>query len=137
MIDKPYDLAVIFGLFALVVATVGFGIANINDIVTVPHNDTFFTSVTQNANSSTGLKGSGDIAADGLTGTDGGEAATQESFILKGINSLLTLGQTFNLVKTSINEGEGALNIPHIYFTIITSLLILAFAVTVYTWIRA
>ena len=137
MLDKPYDLAVMFGIFALIVITVGFGVTNINTFTNSTHDESFFTNVENNVTSAKGLKGASDSSGTGLAGEVGSsETITQDSFIAKGFQSLLTLGQTWNLVESSMDEATDTLGINPIYITIITSILLIAFAVTLYTWLR-
>ena len=137
MLDKPYDIAVMFGIFALIIVTVSFAVSDINTLVAVDHNDTFFSSAYSRVNSSTGFKGLSDEAAEGLSGTEGGgDDVTQESFILKGINSLLTLGQSWAIMEESLDDASDQLTIDPIYITVLIGLLVIAFAVTLYTWIR-
>lgn len=137
VMEKPYDLAVMFGLFALVILTVGFAVTDINTFTNTTHETTFFDSVASRVNTSTGLKGTADSSASGLTGEVGSsEEATEESFLLKGFQSLLNLGQTWALVENSLDEAVETLGINPVYIIIITSILVIAFAVTTYTWLR-
>lgn len=137
MIDKPQDLAIMFGVFALIVVTVGFAVADINDKVTTDHNDTYFTTINSRVTSQEGFKGISDSSGSSLTGEEGSdETPTTDNFILQGIDSLRSLGQSWAIVKTTAEESNSALKLDPIYITVLIGLLIISFAVVIYAYIR-
>jgi len=137
MLSKPQDLAVMFGIFALVIVTVGFALTDINSMVTTDYNNTYFSTIEERVESETGLQGAKDNSAEGLTGEEGSsEEASETGIILQGIKSLRTLGQTWAIVQESADESIDSLSLNPIYLTIIIALITISFAVVIYAYIR-
>lgn len=136
-ISKPQDIVIIFALFALVVVTVGFGISSVENNQNVTVDTSFYENVHNRVNSTNGLKGTADSVSSGLIGQEGSTEETSESGILvKGFNSLLAVGKAYKITDTSINEATGLLGIDPIYWIIFSSVLLISFAVVMYSWIR-
>ena len=138
MLKSPFDIAVVFAIFALVVVTVGFGIESIGDSGAVTQNTTFFSNVESDVYASTGLKGTSDEASDVIDPSDEPVTveATEEGIITQGLQSLRSVGSTYNSIKSSMSEGTAILGIDPIYYTVITFTLIIILFVIIYTWAR-
>jgi len=138
VLKSPFDIAVVFAIFALVVVTVGFGIESIGDSGAVTQNTTFFSNVESDVYASTGLKGTSDEASDVIDPSDEPVTveATEEGIITQGLQSLRSVGSTYNSIKSSMSEGTAILGIDPIYYTVITFTLIIILFVIIYTWAR-
>lgn len=137
-ISRPQDIVVIFAIFALVIVTVGFGIASVVQEQDVETDQSFFTNVYNNTIGSDGLKGTADSVSQGLVGTEGVSQDTSEgSILVRGFNSILSIGKTYRITSEALNEGSVKwLGIDPIYWLIYTSVLLVSFGVVMYTWIR-
>lgn len=136
-ISRPQDIAIIFALFALVVITIGFGVQSIEDNQNVTVDNSFFQNVTYGVESSSGLKGSSDDVSAGLIGQEGASTTpSEESILLTGFNSILKLGKTFKTMSGALMEGVTMLGVPLVYWILFTSIILISFAVVMYTWIR-
>lgn len=139
MLDKPYDFAVIFGIFALVVVTIGFGIESVMTNTNASVGDTsFFTNVKLRVNGTDGLVATSQTMSNSIRGeTSAGTTPSEEGLLVKGFNSLLSLGATFEIFSDSMADASAAIGIHPIYWTVILGVLLVIFAVTLYTWLRA
>lgn len=137
-ISRPQDIVVIFAIFAIVIGTIGFGIASVTQEQDVDVDDSFFTNVYNNATSSEGLKGTADSVSEGLTGTEGvSQDTSEESILVRGFNSILSIGKTYKITASALNEGSTKwLGIDPFYWIIYTSVMLVSFGVVMYTWIR-
>lgn len=143
MFNKPQDLAVMIGIFGLVMITFGFGLNSVmnfydNENVTVQDQElNFFNKQTNLMNSSLYLKGAADDYSESMTGGEGQDASTtEESIVKQGFNSLLALGQTYKAAESSITEGSKIIGLDPLYFLVISAIIIISFGVVIYTWIR-
>ena len=138
MFNKPYDLAYIVGIFGLIIITIGFGITSAVDFGAETNNKVgFYTGVYNNISSESGFKGSADEATLALTGEAGvSEQITEDSVILNGFQSLISLGKTYKTLESSLTISTGYLGIDPIYWLVITGLILITFAVVLYTWVR-
>jgi len=138
VLKSPFDIAVVFAIFALVGVTVGVGIESIGDSGAVTQNTTFFSNVESDVYASTGLKGTSDEASDVIDPSDEPVTveATEEGIITQGLQSLRSVGSTYNSIKSSMSEGTAILGIDPIYYTVITFTLIIILFVIIYTWAR-
>lgn len=135
MLNKPYDLAVIFAIIAVIVVTIGFGVNSVITDFGVDADTTYFDNVESQVTSSTGLKGTSDDASEGITGDEGAtEDASEDSILVGAFKSLLKLGQTYKLVEDSMDEGFAEIGIDPIYIIIVMSTVIIIFAVTLYSF---
>lgn len=136
-ITKPSDIAVIFAIFALVVVTVGFGVQSVVDNQDVEANTSFYSNVKVRVTGEEGLKGAADDLSEGLEGQAGGsDTPSEEGILIGGFNSIRKLGKTFGIMKDSLGEGTTALGLDPIYWVLFTSVLLISFAVVMYTWLR-
>lgn len=137
-ISRPQDIVIIFGIFALVVVTLGFGLSSIVQEQDVTADQTFFTNVYSNTTSTNGLKGTADSVSDGLVGTEGvSQDTSEESILVRGFNSIISIGKTFKITSNALNEGSVKwLGIDPVYWIIYTSIMLVSFGVVMYTWIR-
>lgn len=137
MFNRPYDLAVIFAIFALVVVTFGFFIDGVNDYYDEDGDTSYFETVESTVTDSTGLKGAADDMSEGITGEEGAsEDTSEEGIIIRGFKSVLKLGKTFTGMLDALDEGLTAIGVDPIYLTIVGSTLLIIFGVVLYTWIR-
>ena len=134
MIDRPYDFAVMFGIFAIIITWAGFGLVAIQD-AGVTEDSAFFSTVTNYYNSSTGLKGVSDGVATSLSDGDEGEQ-TESSFLVRAGRGLLKLGGSFKVMEGAANEAAGEVGVPEEFIGIIFAVLLIIFAVVLYTWWR-
>jgi len=137
MLEKPYDILVIFAIFALVVVTIGTAMGDINLLTNTTHNTSFYTTVDNRISNEDGFSAVTTDSAESIVGEEGaGDQATQEGFLLKGFNSLLKLGKSWGILEKTANEVVEEIPIDPIYITLILGLLLVSFAVVVYTYIR-
>lgn len=137
MFNKPYDLPIMFAIFALVIVTVGFGVSSVNNIQNKSVDASYFESVESSVTSSTGLKGAADDMSEGITGDEGAsEEPSEENIIIQGFKSVLKLGKTFVQMTDALDEGLTELGIDPIYVTVVSGVLIIVFGVVLYTWLR-
>jgi hypothetical protein len=136
-ITKPNDIAVIFAIFALVIVTVGFGVTSIIDQQQTVVDNSYFTSVQVGVTGEEGLKGAADSMSTGLSGTAGtSNTPSTDNILVSGFNSMLRLGKTFRVMSDSLMTGTTILGIDPIYWMMFTSVLLISFAVVMYTWLR-
>lgn len=136
-ISSPRDVAIIFAVFALVIITVGFGVQSVIDNQDVEVNNSFYNNVKLRVTDASGLKGTADDMSSGLAGQEGSSNdPSEESLLVAGFNSIRKLGKTFKIMENSLSEGTGILGIDSIYWVIFTSVLLISFAVVMYTWLR-
>lgn len=139
MLKSPFDIVVVFAIMALVVVTIGFGIESVEDAGANVNNKTsFFSNVESNVYSSTGLKGTSDEASDVIDPSDNPVTveATEEGIITQGLQSLRSVGSTFNSIKSSMSEGTAILGIDPIYYTVVMFTVVIIMFVIIYTWAR-
>lgn len=139
MLKSPFDIAVVFAIMALVVVTIGFGIESVEDQgANVNNKSSFFSNVEANVYSSTGLKGTSDEASDVIDPSDNPVTveATEEGIITQGLQSLRSVGSTYNSIKSSMSEGTAILGVDPIYYTVVTFTLVIILFVIIYTWAR-
>ena len=86
---RPLDIAMIFGIFALVIVTMGFGIESVMDFQNYEGDDSFFKNVSSRVSGAEGLKGSADASTTALTGQEGAsDLPSQDGIVLQGFNSI-------------------------------------------------
>jgi len=139
MLKSPFDIVIVFAIMALVVVTIGFGITNIEDRGGTMGNKThFFSDIKDDVYANTGLKGTSDEASDVIDPSDEPVAveASEEGIITQGLQSLRSVGGTYNSVKSALTEGTAILGIDPIYLSVVTFTLIIIIFVIIYTWAR-
>lgn len=138
MLKSPFDIVVAFAIISMVVVTIGFGIASIEDQGAVTGNTTFFSDVETDVYSSTGLKGTSDEASKVIDPSDNPVTAeaTEEGIITQGLQSLRSIGSTYKSVERVMKDGTSLLGIDAIYWNIIAYTLIIIIFVIIYTWAR-
>lgn len=138
MLDKPQDVAIMFALIAFVVVTMGFGIASIEEQGAYTDNTTFFSDVKGEVTATTGLKGTADEASKIIDPSSDQvqTEATEEGIITQGLQSLRSIGGTFNSVKSTVTDGGKIIGLDPIYISIFIFTILIMFFVIVYTWAR-
>lgn len=135
--DKPFDLAIVFGIFALVVVTALFGLESVSSKQGIEGNTSFFTAVENNINSNNGLHGTAADLSSGVTGQEeAGTTVSEDSLLTDAFNRMRDLGKTWLIVEDSLDELTKVLPIDPIYILTVTSMLLIAFVVVLYTWLR-
>lgn len=133
--NKPSDIALMFGVFALVLITVGFGIDSIAVNQNVTANTNVITYVQLGVNSS--LNQSAVAVTGSLINTPGlTDTTSQENIFVRGFNSVLNIGSILDTMITNIQQFGAEFGINAIYFNIAIAILIITFAVITYTWFR-
>lgn len=133
---KPSDIAMIFGIFALVTITVGFGIQS----VVSRQNQTaqyapLYTTVEEGV--STSYTDTTNQMTDIVTNPAGAsETPSQDNIIVRGYNSVIGLGNVVKLVMDTIESFFDALGLNIAYVRITIGMIIVVFAVVTYTWFR-
>ena len=139
MLKSPFDIVVVFSILALVVVTVGFGITSVeNQGAETANKTSFFSGVKDDVYATTGLKGTTDEASDVIDPSDQAVTveATEEGIITQGLQSLRSVGSTFNSIRKALNEGTAILGIDPVYISIVVFTLIIIMFVIIYTWAR-
>lgn len=139
MLKSPFDIAIVFAIMALVVVTIGFGIESVEKTgANVGNKSSFFSNVKGNVYNSTGLYGTSKEASDVIDPS--GQAvtveATEENIITQGLQSLRSVGGTYNSVKNVLTQGTSILGLDRVYVSVITFTLIIIIFVIIYTWAR-
>lgn len=136
MFNRPYDLAVMIGLFALALITISLGVASVMDLGVEMDNKVSFINDTR---STVGrLETVGGASTGGLSGEEGTnpEETTEDNILKEGFQTLLGLGEVYAETKKSMNKGSSLLGIDPAYWTVGAALIIIIFATVVYTWLR-
>lgn len=139
MLKSPFDIVVVFAIASLVIVTIGFGITYAEEQGANTNNKTyFFSDVETNIYASTGLKGTSDEASDVIDPSDNPVTveATEEGIITQGLQSLRSVGSTFNSIKDVMNDATKILGISEVFVSVITFTLIIIMFVIIYTWAR-
>ena len=138
MFNKPHDLVWIFGIAALAIVTMGFGIQSVTSGYGVSIGDDISFFHDTNESLTTGdFKKTGDAATESLSGDEGQssiEALTE--FLTQGAQSLKAVGQTYKSVESTMKEGSKILGLDPIYWMTIATAIIITMFVVIYTWIR-
>ena len=138
--NKPSDIAIIFGIFGLVVVTGLFGIQSVNFYTNQTANEEnikFYTYVNDNITGEDGLKGAADDTTEALTGKEGFSLTEllTDNFVVRGFNSLVNLGKIFTSSNQALEIGAEQLALDPIYITIIVAILLIVFVVVLWTWL--
>lgn len=138
MFDKPQDVAIFFALIAAVVVTMGFGITSVVEQGANAGDTTFFSDVKGEVTATTGLKGTADEASKLIdpSSEQVQTEASEEGIITQGLQSLRSIGGTFNSVKNTVTQGGNVIGIDPIYVALLISTMLIIFFVLVYTWAR-
>ena len=142
MLKRPFDIAVILGIFGLIIVTIGFGVTSAistNTALNISEEKLSYfdeAEATLRNNDTTYLKGSTDTATDALSGEEDTTETSQENFIVSGFNSMLALGKTWKAVESLADEGTRLAGIPEIYLMVVVGIMIIMLMVVIYTWIR-
>lgn len=141
MLKTPFDIVIVFGIIALVVITVGFGIESVEELgadIGSEQNQAFFTNIEDDVRSAEGLKGTSDEASDVIDPTDSPVTAeaSEEGIITQGLQSLRSIGGTYKSVEKIMKDGTAQLGIPSIFWEVVAGILIIIIFVLIYTWAR-
>lgn len=134
--DKPSDLAWMFVIFASIIIVMGIGVDSVIKYQHVSANTSFFEEVRSDAESETGLKGGADSQRPGLIGDTEGDTPDVDNIFVRAWNAMKDLGKTFKIVESSIIDGVNLLGIDPIFWVLVSSALLITFAVIIYTWVR-
>lgn len=135
MIDKPSDIAIMFGLAALVITVIGIGFVDVQGKMTSPENTTFFSSIGTYSNSSDYFKGAADDSTSALSGEQG-TGGSSDSFIVQMGLALFKLGKVWTAMKGALNEAVSQLGIPPEIIAILLGMIIISLAVAIYSFWR-
>lgn len=133
-LDRPYDFAVMFGIFALIAVWGGFWLAAIQ-AQGVTEDTTFFSTIHEHYNGTTGLRSTGQDIAGTLSEGDEGEQ-TEDSFLVRAGRGLLKLGGSFKTMEEATGQAAGEIGIPEEYIGIMSAVMLIIFGVVLYTWWR-
>lgn len=139
MLSKPYDIVVVFAIMAAVIVTIGFGINSAESLQSADVGDkAFFSGVTNNINSTSGLYGTSQEASSILDpeGQNQQLETDQDSIITQGLQSLRSLSSTYKSVEAALFSGSNILGVDPIYINLLMFTLIIIIFVLVYTWAR-
>lgn len=135
MIERPQDIAIIFGIAALVVTTMGIGFIDVQERMTSPENTTFFTNMEEYATSSDYYKGATDDSTSAMSNNQD-TGGTSDSFIVQMGLALFKLGKIWSAMKGALNSAIAELNIPPSIIAIVLGMVIISLAVTIYAYWR-
>ena len=136
MLKSPLDLVWIFAIFGLVIVTIGFGVSDVVNEFSLTEDQSYFTSIEAQLNSSEGLQGTASRAGDTIGGEGEDRDENDVDIITGGYNTMKGLGKVFSLSKNAMTDTSVKLGIPAIYWQIISAALLISFFVVLYTWIR-
>jgi hypothetical protein len=83
------------------------------------------------------LKGAADSQKEALIGgEESGEEPTEAGFILKSFQAMRDLGKTFGVMSEALDGASTELGLPSFFWLLVSSGLLITFAVVIYTWLR-
>lgn len=136
--DNPSDMAWIFIIFAAVVITFGFGLTSVQEYQNVTQTTTFFSSIEGKVmNNQTGLKAAADAQESSIVGQEGAsEEPSVANIFVRSWNSIREIMKVWSVFEDSAEESFEIIGLDPIYWTLITSGLLITFAVILYSWVR-
>lgn len=136
--DSPQDMAWMFIIFAAVIVTFGYGLVSVQEFQGVTQNASFFNSIENKVNSEEGLKGAAEAQEAALAGETGASGTpTEESIFVRSWNAMKDLGKAWSAFEDGMEEGMDIVGLNPIYWTLLSSGILITFAVVLYTWVRA
>lgn len=138
--NKPSELAVMIGIFSLVIITSGlfitsgalYGGDKGTDV------DDYLANIRNGMNGTNGLVSTGVELEQGILSTNV-SASTSTSGVgdvfVQGWNSLKKLSYSFTIVSDAMTESSGMFGIDPIYWYILSGMILITFAVVMWTWI--
>lgn len=139
--NKPSEFAVMIGIFSLVIITAGFFISS-----GATHGgekgegpiDEYVSDITYGVNGTNGLSSTGIAIEQGVLSTNV-SASTSTSGVgdvfVQGWNSLKKLSYSFTIVNEAMSDTGELFGLDPIYWIIISSMLLITFAVVMWTWV--
>ena len=133
--NRPSDLMVLFGIFALVIITFGFGVQSvIENYGGNSSDDDYFVSIESKMPS---YRSNSINVTDGLHGTVGqSEEQTVDSVALQVWNSVRSVERTYDLFVNSTSTASAKLRLDPVYVNVMLTILLVVFAIVLYTWFR-
>lgn len=64
------------------------------------------------------------------------ENPSQDNILIRGFYSVLKLGEVYSFIETNLYSLSQILHVPQEFITITILLIIVTFAVVVYSWLR-
>ena len=132
--NRPSDIVFIFGIFALVMLTVGYGITSVVDKQNISTDTSYFTNLNGQLNNYQNTTGTMTGAVTPQEGQS--EESSEESILVRGFNSILSMGEIFTLINQNLEAISTKLGIPSAFIIIISGMIIITFAVVTYSWLR-
>lgn len=132
--NRPSDILFMFGIFAIIMLVVGMGITSIQENQNITVDDSYFVKINQQATQLQNITTTVDNALTNPTGQS--EDPSEQSIIVAGFNSILSLGEIFTMIEYSFGVIADKLGVPVSILTIITTLILVTFAVVTYSWLR-
>ena len=136
MLKSPADLVWMFAIFGLIVITIGFGVSDVISHSDDTIDESYFTTIEGNLNSSSGLQGASSRVSDTLGAEGEGGEESETGLLTEGYHTMQGLGQVWALTKNAMQETSNEINIPPIYWQVLSTLLIISFFIVLYTWLR-
>jgi len=129
MLNKPQDIVIMLAIIAAVFITVGFGITSIEEQGANINNNTFFSDISTDISSETGIQSTAASASNVLDPSNQTvtSEASEENIITQGLASLRSVSATYKSVEKIGYRSTNMLSIDPIYITL--------FIIT-YTWVR-
>jgi hypothetical protein len=136
--NRPTDMAFIFAIFAMVMITVGYGVTSVMNQQNASIDSdaqNYFNKLKNNDLQAFG-NNTNDIN-NALVAQEGqSDSPTEENILVRGFNSMLSIGRSFTLVTESLDYIATKTGIPDEFVVIIGGLLIMTLAVVTYSWLR-
>lgn len=138
--NKPSELAVMVGIFSLVIITAGFFISSgaLYGGEQSQQVTNYIVSIQNGMNGTNGLISTGTELERGVLSTNV-SASTSTSGVgdvfVQGWNSLKKLGYSFTITSDALAETNGLFGIDPIYWAIAIGMLLITFAVVMWTWV--
>ena len=133
--NRPSDIFFIFGIFALVMIVVGYGVSSVVTQQNATNVDqTYFTGLQSTVRTTENTTSNINNALQSQTGQS--ETPNQENILIRGFYSILDLGQIASNITDNIGKLTNILHIPDEFKIIMIGLIVVTFAVVTYSWLR-
>lgn len=141
MFNKPNELAIMAGLFGIIIIFVGLFMGEIISMKGTQEETitSYITIITNGMNGTTeSITGTSLSVQSGVLSGNASASTTtsEESLALDAWDSFKQLGNTYNVVRMSMSETSALFGIPTIFYVIISSMILITFVVVLWTWFK-